>query len=394
MNKIWFLFFFVLITSSVFFNGYVVESYDQYFSEESVLIKVSGNILTPITKEKIALYRGEARSAAEINIEKINEYYYISFDLKNKVSGNYSLRMEDFEYVLSNKNIKEDLIIKFEVLDLVAPFSISPRVLITSKNFTIYLKNLEPFSDTINIETTNKEKIKIKKSEYNLRSGEGINVPFEIVLDGESSLEEITFSMGNYSQKSIIKIEKFEEADEEEDKEIAFEKESVSLNLSTNVQKTYYTNLKNIGETTVTNITLEVSKELKDFVTLSTEKINKLEKNESIKIEIYVNTSNESDKFNGYILANDDSKIYEYLYINLEIIPGYIPNSNSNEGEGNPFNNENNTLIDDTKKGINSKYIGWTIVVLLLIVLSWFFLKKYRGQKRSGIKFQLGRLKN
>jgi hypothetical protein len=378
----------------------VVDSEDKYFSEESVLIKVSGDILTPITTENIALYRGTARSAAEIKVNRMDEKYYIHFDLKNKVAGNYSLRVEDFEYVLHNKNIKEDLVIRFEVLDSTAPFSVSPRIVFTSKNFDIYLKNLDPYSKEIKVETTNDKKVVSGKDAYTLGPGKGINVPFEVLSSKESGLEEITFSEGDHSKKVIVRIEKYDEGEKEKEKKIEFAKEKVSLNVSTNVQKTYITHLKNTGEDTVTNITLEVSKELKDFVSLSVEEANKLESNESIKIEIYVNTSNESGEAKGYILARDDSRVYGYLYTNMKITPDYVPNTGSDEGI-NPFaggddvpGGENGSeLIDDENKGINTKTIGWIIILVLVAVIAWFFLKKYRGQKMSGIKFQLGNIK-
>lgn len=368
-----------------------INSKEKYSSEESVLITVSGNFVVPILKEKISLYRGQARSAAEIGLEKIEETYYVYLDLKGKNPGNYSILIEDIEYLEGNKKIEKDLTIPFEISQETAKFSVSPLAISTSKNFTLYIKNLKSVSSTIKLKSSDSKKIYSEKESYSLRSGENKQIKIIVNPNEEMTLEKITASLDDYSKEILVYVEKASEGKKDEIKEFSFERDKVSLNLSTNSQKSYFTYLKNTGDSEISNITVEVSEELKEVINLSINDKFSLNKNESIKIDIYVKTLNNSGIFRGYLVASDDSMMKKYLYLNLEVIKDYIPTTTNQE---NPFINETFTtgnkvtpLIKEEGESSISKTIGWIIMILLIVIVAWFFLKKYRGAKRSGIKF-------
>lgn len=396
MNKkfVFFLVFFLVIAS--FVNSLEITSEKEYLSEESILITISGNFVVPILKENIFLYRGEARSAAEISVEIIEDVYYIYLDLKGKTPGNYSIRIEDVEYLEGSKKIEEDIKIPFKIKEEMAKFSVSPLAKSTSQNFTLYVKNLKSVSSTVSIKTSNSKKIYSEKESYSLRSGENKQIKIIVNPDDEMTLEKITISLDGSSKDVLVYVEKESEEKKEEIKEFSFEKEKVSLNLSTNSKKNYFTYLRNTGENEISNITVGVSEELREFINLSTKEKFSLNKNETIKIDIYVKTSNISGNFNGYLVASDDSEMKEYLYLSLGVIKDYIPSTKVDE-EKNPFAGENtiprngNTgLIDEDDNlggSSTSKIIGWIIVLALIVIIAWFFFKKYRGAKRSGIKF-------
>lgn len=383
-----FFFFFLSLSSSIEIN-----SKEKYSSEESILITISGNFVVPILKEKISLYRGQARSAAEIGLEIIEGVYYIYLNLEGKNPGNYSIQIEDVEYLEGSKKIKEDIKIPFEITEEIAKFSVSPLAISTSENFTLSIKNLKSVSSTIGLKSSDSKKIYSEKESYSLRSGENKQIKIIVNPKEEMTLEKITVSLDGYSKEVLVYVEKASEGKKDEIKEFSFETGKVSLNVSTNTQKSYYTYLKNTGNSEISNITVKVSDELKDFINLSINDKFSLDKNESIKIDIYVKTLNESGTFKGYLVASDESEMKEYLYLNLGVIQDYIPTNTNQENPFVPINssrvNGSPGLIDDndSEESSVSKIVGWIIVIVLIAIVAWFFFKKYRGARRSGIKF-------
>lgn len=381
---------------SIFFIGIIssiyIESKEEYFSDESVLIKMYGNFLTPLEKSNILLYRGEARSAIEIGLEKIEDFHYIFFNLNGKTPGEYSIQIKNMEYLEGNKKIKEDIKIPFNISEGEVGFSVFPGAISTSKNFTIFLKNMKNLPINIEIASSDKNSIYSEKNSYSLIPGESVQAKIIVIPSTEKeSLEKLTIKGGEYSREIPVYLEKTREKKKE--RKISFEKKNVNLSLTTNVQKKYSTALKNIGEEEMSNISLMVSEELSESVSLSEYEINNLGGGESIKIEIYVNTSNNSEDLRGYILATDNFNIYEYLYIEIEIISDYIGEDAKNPEDlfENPFSDTGSfDFFDDASRSDepngSAKTVGWIIAIILALVVAWFFLYKYRGSKPSGMR--------
>ena len=99
-----------------------------------------------------------------------------------------------------------------------------------------------------------------------------------------------------------------------------------------------------------------------------------------------INSPNQNYSIQGQLKTKTSNDFYKYIPISINFIKGYEPKSGEyGENTTAPGNLiEPGNLINGTGTETGSstgKIIGWTILILVLIFLAWFFLKKYRGAK-------------
>src|SRR3990167_3111664 len=76
-----------------------VDTKSEFSQGETLLAKISGNFINPLTKENIFFYRGHVRTPTIYEISKTNNDYYLYAQLLGKASGNYSLAIENTRYM-------------------------------------------------------------------------------------------------------------------------------------------------------------------------------------------------------------------------------------------------------------------------------------------------------
>jgi hypothetical protein len=360
-----------------------INAKDSYKQGETFLATISGNFLEPILTQNVFLYRDHVRVPSEISTAEIDGEYYIYATLLEKSAGNYSIRIEDSSYLNGRDVIDEDIIINFSITDETCDFSILPGFISTSKDFQISVQNLKENKISLSIEDDGSSDIFTATSAYSIKSGEIKKIDFVVPEVQSSSLKTITFSTTDYSYSLPVYLIAVNQDNSTKEKEYEFGPSYFNLNLSTDSNKTYITYLENIGETDLENITLDISDEIAPYISLSFYDLEILEKNDSVKLEIYVSTPSNEISIAGQIKAKDVSGVYAYLPFELNTLKNYIPPKNTTS----PSSPTNTTLIDEESTSSSGKIIGWIIILILLGIVGWFFFKKYKGTKY--LKFNL-----
>lgn len=330
--------FFVLF-AALFFLSFIsagqIDLNSEYAQEETLIAKVSGNFVDAITEENVLFYRQSVKVPVQFDIAKINEDYFIYALLKNKEPSNYSLRIENVRYFLGAEIIDEDIVGNFTILDETADFSINPGIIITEKDFILEVQNLQASSIEIESNETYSEPI-------SLISGEIKDLTFD--LGDETSFRFLELK----SQNTIYKIPVFAfvESSGQTENQIQEQNETSSE-----------VNVENETSSETNNGTSEDSN--KTFFEQIKEKIIKSA------------TTKTCAELNGTIctenqVCSGDSKYAKDAVCCTDV-------------------------CEEKKKSNTGRIIGWSLIIVIILFLVWFFKKKYRKAKREVDLFKFPR---
>ncbi len=391
----------------------------EFSQGETLIAKVSGNFLKPISKENIKLYRGHVRVSLDPYVAKINDDFYIYASLLGKEQNNYSLVIEDTKYYKGGQISEEDIVKNFSITNNTADFLVNPGFIITEEDFFIEVQNLKDSEITI--------QIKINFSGAN--SGGFFSSLFEDSIGNENNsvtlksgeIEKINFKLGDIKQSLFETIElstentKYEipvyiigsDVQEPKQKSFRFEPSELSISMSTNSNTTRIIYLYNTGTESLENISLSFSDSLEKYISLSLNEIDELKENSSVRIELYVSSDDEEKQIEGQLTAEANQTTYSYCAIFLNFIDDYEPPQendttpttktclelggiiceNNEECEGEEiYAKDDKCCLGNCKeieKTSTGKIIGWIIVITLVCFLVWFFKTKYRGTKKD-----------
>ncbi len=373
---------------------------------ETIITKVSGNFLEPILKENVLFYRGHVRIPIEYDVSKIGDDYYIYALTAGKNSGDYSLSIENVQYMKGAQISEEKIIKNFSITNETADFLVKPGFIISENNFYLEVQNLRDNSITLNIKTeTEKRDIfilpdKNKESSVSLNPGETKKINFELGEGGQ------TFQM----IKLISSNETFYEIPvyifsvlEGQEKTLRFEPSELIFSIPTNTKTKKTIILQNTRDNDLENISLSLSDSFKPFANLSVNKIETLGNNSDFSIELTLFSYLEKD-VEGNLRAetgNDTAK----LFISLKFISNYTSDGTGYstktcaELNGTLFNTETEKCdaeyesvkdgwccfgtTSPIEKNSSQKIIAAIIVILITIILIWFYFAKYRRTKKK-----------
>lgn len=364
MKKI-LLFVFLLTTLSLGLVSAVdIEMKESVKKGENFIVKVSGKFYKPLIKDNIKFRRGNAQvEFGTIKVEKIenDKYFYLSIP-ETISAGNYTMTFLDSEYYSGTTVIKEDIVKNFEIVNEKVPFSISPPLIVSTDKYVVTIQNLMDTSIVIDLEkeegvvSEGTEGVVIEEPGFfDLLFGTAQNETEEPSEPGEvTEVEKITLVSGEiiqleYSSPTYKGFEKLnlyyndegygvlvynpegrEVAPEEEEEE----KEVIIINQST-------------GEEIINDIEL-----------------NEVEDNESVKI---VNESEQVDDLGieTCVEMGGEECAWETEACTGEKVTA--KNSICCIGTCNAF-----------EESSSGKTIGWIIIGVIALFLTWFFKKKYR----------------
>lgn len=410
MKKILIIFLVLLllpIISAIEFN-----MNDNFSQGETLIAKVSGNFFEPISNDNIVFYRGHVRTSIIPFVTKINNKYYIYAQLIDKKPNNYSLVIENAKYYQGSRIIEEDITKNFSINENIADFSIDKGFVITDKDFFIEVKNLQDYEITINIGAVNSnksegffaslfggKKISGNSNSITLDSGESKKINFKIKDFNQSNI--IKLSTGNL--KYEIPVYVFLKGQKEKQKNFRFEPSEINFSMVINSNKTGIIYLRNIGEAEIENISLRISDSLLPYISLSINKIDKLDKNSSKKIEFNISSDIEEKLIEGQITAKtSDKELYAYASVFLNFLRDYLPpKSEENFSVSQTCSELNGTICNSNqkcsketeyaddgvcclgtcqseKKSSTGEIIGWLLLVVIVGFVIWFYLKKYK----------------
>jgi len=301
---------------------------------ETLMAKVSGNFVEPVLKENIFFYRGHVRIPMEYDIAKIDDEYYIYALLGTKAPNNYSISIESIKYMKGSTISEENLVKNFTITEETADFSINPGFIITEKDFYIEVQNLQDYEITIDIDTNETGEV-----------GGFFAVLFGITEDEEDSvtlrsgeIKKINFELGNVTTFKMVGLSTENLTYEipvyafvSEVEEIGEEEESEGINISEEQNQT-----------------------------ITTEEETTTEDNESI---IQVASTKTCEELNGTICKKNEKCDGKLEYARDAVCCLGTCKK-----------------IQKTQTG---KIIGWSIVIVIVVFLIWFFKKKYRGAKKD-----------
>ena len=388
---------------------------------ETLMAKVSGNFLDPILNNNIFFYRGHVRISMDSYVAKINNTFYIYAPLIGKTQNNYSIVLKNARYYIEGGQISdEDITKNFSITKNISDFSIAPGFVVTKDNFFIEVQNLQDSEITIQIKTNSETSQGFFASLFgnqggensiSLKAGEIKKINFELNNITQPALKTIELTTENLKYEIPVYIYTEETEQEKKQKSFKFEPSELNISIPTNSNTTKIIYLYNTGEEKLENISLSVSDSLKEYVSFSIEKIEELDKNSSIKIELYFSSDDEEKIIEGQIKAQSQ-ELYSYLAVSLNFLKDYIPLDG--EDEIKTCSEMNGTICKDDekcdeetiyakdgvcclgdckkiKKSPIGKIIGWIIVIAVIGFLIWFFKEKYRGVKKEIDLFKIGK---
>jgi len=221
-----------------------------------------------------------------------------------------------------------------------------------------------------------------------------------------SSFSIISLSTENLKYEIPVSLPVLKEPEKE--KSFRFEKSEIVVSMATNSNATRKVYLHNTGEEVLENISLLLSGSLVNFVSLSPLKIEELNPNSSVQIEILMNSDAESRNYSGQITAKTPENLSAYLALSLNFIQGFVP---SEEEDGEVFQtcsemqgkkcSDNEKCVGNSRDSLDGicclgncikkkeSSLGRIIGIILFIAIAgflvWFYLKKYKKAKTPAV---------
>ena len=396
-----------------------IEMKDTYSQDETLIAKITGNFVDALSSSNLFFYRDHVRVPTQFTLSKIESDYYLYALLSGKNAGNYSLQIQGVRYKVGIETKDDDVIKNFTIAENTADFYVVPGFVRTSSDFSLELTNLMDSS------------LEIRVTYENSSAGGGF---FESLFgSGTGGTRTVTFSAG---QTKKVNFEFDDSLNESEFKTILLESENISysvpiymefngtkkiegtgeltfapvtvnVSMATNSDTTRIIYLNNKESLPVKNISVYVSGVLKPYVNLSVTNISEMDENSSMKIILFISSGESEKNVLGQITAefeNGSDELFANMEVSLNFIKDYIPTYEDNNSVVNTKTcselsgfkcNSNETcpgqvvdafdgsccLVQCTAKpegNSTGKIIGWSLVVLVVIFLAWFFMKKYR----------------
>ena len=387
---------------------------------ETLIAKISGNFVEPISKENIFFYRRHMPTSINSYLTKIDGDFYIYALLPTeKIPDNYSIQIKNVKYLIGTQTSTQTLIKNFSINENIADFSINPGFIVTSGNFFIEAQNLKDYEINlqINTETITEntggffsslfEKGDSTDSDISetLKSGEIKKIYFDFNDLNQSCFKKIQISSENTNYEIPVYV-LVENNPFVEKRNLEFEPSLINITLPTNENHTKIIYLFNYNNYSFENINFSVSDSIKPYVSLSSNNLDELNENSSYKLEINFFSDKEID-LQGEIKAKTNENS-ESLLIFLKVIPDYepLPSNITPVNFSETCAEKNGTICkkdekcdikeieakDDKcclgncekiEKSSIGKMVGWLIIIIIFIFLLWFFIIKYRGTKNS-----------
>jgi hypothetical protein len=402
MKSIPFIFLLIISISLVCSSNLGIQ--DSYKKGETIIGQFSYNFIDSPQESDIKLYRNHVRVPFEPYLFKMGDVYYF-YGQAPFLENNYTIKIEDISYKVGKDVSEEDLEQNFITLNETAQFSITPAVIYTKENISIKTYNLDSSTITISASLgSQSESVSILSGEEKTIKFSSQNLEPKIIHSLKVSSDLITYNVplylyegssdnisGNIDDKSMVFL---------------ISSDNIILNTSSSTKRVIY--LKNDGEENLTDISLSISPNLLDFISLSEDYIDSLPIDSSFRIELDIVSLSKEQTIEGELYA-ENNDLYLKKPITLKFVKDYIQdNDNSttsiepscfniagNNGfclsnqicEGSSVNSFEGMgccigTCKDKPQSSNGKIIGWILLVGLILFILWFFLKKYRGASR------------
>jgi hypothetical protein len=400
---------------------------------ETLLAKLSGNFLSPITKDNIFFYRGHDRIPMEFDLTKINGDYYIYALLADKAPNNYSISVENVKYMEGAQTSLDNIVKNFIITNQTADFSVKPGFITDTGDFSLEVQNLQDNSINIDVITSSsappdERGISIlpdmsKETSFSLESGQVKEIDFN-VGDGNSTFQTIElttsqttststscfFIFGNCSSNSTTTGLTYEipvylsASIIPQGESFGFEPSELFLSLPTNNITNESVILFNNQNQELDNISLSLSSPISSFATLPSPQIASIGPNSNISVELSL-FSTTSTNVSGNLIAQTINSNTS-LPITLNFISNYVPPPQNQSASLETCAQLNGSVCDTTTQQCSNQTVYATdnvcclgtcqpiqtnntgtiiaivIISLVIIGILWFYFSRYRKQRR------------
>ncbi len=407
-----------LIVSIQLISAIQIEMNEEYSQQETLITKITGNFIDALSSSNIFFYKGHNRQPTEFTLLKIQDDYYVYAILSNKGPGNYSMNISGLQYKIATQVKNDDVIKNFTIKSDLADFYVVPGVIKTGEDFSLELTNLRDGAVEVEITSKNSSEEEgffeslfgsgASTQTVTLSAGQTKKVAFEFDDSlNESTMKEITLASENITYSVPVYMETENKTGQEDVGELDFESPLLNISLATNSNTTRVIYLKNKADASVDNISIYVSDDLKPYVNLSITSLDNLDENSSIRIDLIISSGAVEDNVEGQITArydgSENNELFAYSSILLNFVEDYVPTGDdivvintktcgelngtvcgqnqTCSGEQVYAQNGNCCLAQcqsPGESGSTGKYIGWGLVILIVLFLGWFFMKKYK----------------
>ncbi len=389
-----------------------VDMKSKFSSGETLLAKFSGNFIDQITPENVLFYRGHVTIPMIYDVVKINDEFYVYALLTGKSEGNYSISIEGVRYMRATEIVDDNIVSNFTISNSTAEFSVNPGALIAGDDFSVELQNLQDRKITVNINEDSP--VIISQNSVELKSGEKKKITFTVGEIPEKTLEKIKFSVANFSYELPVYLNTNKTSEETEEDAIEtggrfkFQPSSIEISMATDSSAKRILYLSNTGDEDIEDIFFNVSLILKSYIKISPEKIDTLNSGSNEKIELTIDSDVQEAIIEGKITAYTEN-LSSSLNIILNFVEDFVPEEGIDEtqpvilttcaelnGTKCAENFECSEETVQSKDGIcclasceektqsySGKIIGWGLLALVIIIVIWFFKRKYRGVARK-----------
>jgi hypothetical protein len=395
-----------------------------YSSGQTMLTKVSGNFLIPITRDNVFFYSGHVRIPMDYDIATIQGDYYIYASLVGKTEGNYSISIENVKYMNGNSVVTGNLVRNFSITNETADFSVIPGFVSTSGDFYLDVQNLQDNQIVIDVNTASNisgREIIISDSggegdSIPVKSGEIKRINFELGA-GNASLNFIELKTENTDYLIPVYISSSSQQAQSPSSTQQLVPSELILPIPTNTVTKQTVYLYNSGDAEIKNISLSLSDEISPFANLSQDYIDSIGPNDNAPIELSFFSAGETD-VQGTLKANINGEQMLYTSISVNFLNNYTANATTQSYTSQTCAQLNGNICTGTdscsaqtvyakdnvcclgtcsSSGSNSSsriIIAVAIIVVIALGLFWFYKKKYSRAKKPVNLLDIAKGKN
>ena len=295
-----------------------LETKSEFNSGETMVAKLSGNFLEKISSDDVSFYRKHIKIPMDFEIEKINDIHYIYALLPQPQELTNYSIKIQTKFMNNTEIVEQELEKTFSISEQKADFNVNPGFINTEQDFSLTIQNL-------------------LQSQVEVKVNEESEKGFFSSLFGSDNENSITLN-SEESKKIYFKVEDFEESPS-----------TIKLNSNNTIYEVlvFVPNLPGKKDDVV---------EPEDDITISPE-IKQEAKEKRVDVEDLKNCKDLGGTVCGSGTECDQEEKKEY-----DALCCY------------------GTCVE--KEITSWKFLGWGIVILVIIILIVFFTK-YKGTKKG-----------
>ncbi|MEI6850070.1 MAG: hypothetical protein WCK29_03450 [archaeon] len=283
-----------------------------YMKGETAVVKLSGPILEPITKDQIEFKRDNVRMPFLYDVAKLGDAYYIWFIVSSGASeGNYSMGIKDVFTYVTGTTQSVDFIQNFTVNSNLADYTINPGFIFAKGNFSMVITSQANDSMTLNINQP-------ESKDYNILPGDN---KIEFNIKDFTGTQLTTMKIGNYTIPLYVVRDGFPIITEKKNNSLSISPgfiDATKLKSATNIN--YTLTIQNTGINNMVNIYLDYNT---DIFSITPSGKTSLNSDEQMQYDITIKESYRKSFDEIINITSKENNISRELPIKINFVDNY-----------------------------------------------------------------------